>query len=118
MFICVTGARLMGASAPAPSPGTPGEGGGEGFAARFEPPAIAWQVQVQGLLMIPPAQANMVFFSALLKTRYPTLVANITALLNEHHVAHEFIDGTRDIWCRDYMPVQIDTGRFLQFTYA
>ena len=30
----------------------------------------------------------------------------------------EVIPGTADIWCRDYMPIQLDQDRFCQFVYA
>ena len=28
------------------------------------------------------------------------------------------IQGTLDVWCRDYMPIQVSVDRFVQFRYA
>ena len=38
-------------------------------------------------------------------------------LLTGAGVETGFLPGTRDIWCRDYMPVQVAEGRFVQFVY-
>ena len=37
--------------------------------------------------------------------------------MDKHHVKYAFIKGTKDIWCRDYMPVQIESGKLIQFKY-
>ena len=67
--------------------------------------------------MIPDSQTNKVYFSDLLPKRFPALVADLTRHLERAGVAIGYIQGTRDIWCRDYMPVQVDVGRFVQFRY-
>ena len=63
-------------------------------------------------------QANeVVFLSALLKERYPDTCGRLTALLEEYGIPCRFLQGTRDIWCRDYMPVQTASGKLVQFRY-
>ncbi len=68
--------------------------------------------------MIPDYRTDRVYFSDLLPRRYPLVARRLLLLLNQHGVATGCIPGTRDIWCRDYMPIQLDSGRFVQFDYA
>ncbi len=64
--------------------------------------------------MVPDCLTDTVFVSDLLRTTQPEI---------EHQLRVAFgsrlrsIAGTRDIWCRDYMPVQLDRNRFVQFRY-
>ena len=37
--------------------------------------------------------------------------------MEKHYVKYAFLEGTKDIWCRDYMPVQTPSGKLIQFTY-
>lgn len=66
--------------------------------------------------MIAEWDANTLFISDLLEKKYPALVASLRAILIG--VPIEIITGTADIWCRDYMPIQLDQERFCQFVYA
>jgi agmatine deiminase len=45
-------------------------------------------------------------------------VDRVRDILVEHRIELKTIPGTSDIWCRDYLPVQIDTGVFARFRYA
>lgn len=58
-----------------------------------------------------------VYMSELLKTRYPKTCDELTRILEKHNVKYSFLKGTKDIWCRDYMPVQTESGKFIQFIY-
>jgi agmatine deiminase len=62
--------------------------------------------------------ATEVFVSDLLEARHPLFHAELTEQLARFGISLREIPGTRDIWCRDYMPVPIGCGRFVQFTYA
>lgn len=62
--------------------------------------------------------ATEVFVSDLLRPRYASLHAELAHQLARFGIACHEIQGTRDIWCRDYMPVPIDDQRFVQFRYA
>ena len=55
------------------------------------------------------------FVSDLLEKKHPAVFASLTSALNDLPI--EVIPGTADIWCRDYMPVQLDQDRFCQFVY-
>ncbi len=58
-----------------------------------------------------------VYLSELLKTKYPSTCADLIEILEKHNVKYDFLKGTKDIWCRDYMPIQTRTGKFIQFRY-
>lgn len=60
---------------------------------------------------------TIVYLSALLRERYPATCERLTTILDKHGVAYRFLAGTRDIWCRDYMPVQTASGKLVQFRY-
>lgn len=58
-----------------------------------------------------------VYMSELLKSRHPEVCKRLVSILEKHNVNYSFIQGTKDIWCRDYMPVQTQSGKFIQFKY-
>ncbi len=39
-------------------------------------------------------------------------------VLEENGIRYGLLPGTKDIWCRDYMPIQTAKNRFIQFNYA
>lgn len=58
-----------------------------------------------------------VYMSKLLASRYPETCKKLTDILIKHNIPFSFLEGTRDIWCRDYMPVQTPSGKLVQFRY-
>lgn len=58
-----------------------------------------------------------VYMSGVLKERYPQTCNNLIKILEKHHITYAFLKGTKDIWCRDYMPVQLESGKLIQFRY-
>ena len=58
-----------------------------------------------------------VYLSALLKTKYPDTCERLIQIIEKHHIKYGFLEGTKDIWCRDYMPVQTKSGKLIQFKY-
>ena len=60
---------------------------------------------------------QIVVMSELLLEKYPTPCKNLIKILEKHNVKYAFIKSTKDIWCRDYMPVQTQSGKFIQFKY-
>ena len=63
------------------------------------------------------SKEKTVYMSELLMSRYPETCKRLIAILEKHHVNYSWIKGTKDIWCRDYLPVQTESGKFIQFTY-
>lgn len=69
--------------------------------------------------MVPGKETNTVYFSEKLIADEPYKMAGkaLIELLDKHKVRYGFIKATQDVWCRDYMPVQIEKGKFVQFRY-
>ena len=59
----------------------------------------------------------MIYFSDLLPQQYPDEAMAISEVLNAHQVSHQYLSHTKDIWLRDFMPVQTRTGQFISFRY-
>ena len=67
--------------------------------------------------MIHDSDANEVWLSPWLDSEFHDIFTGLTDILKEHNVACEIIPETNDLWCRDYMPIQIDGDRFVCYTY-
>lgn len=67
--------------------------------------------------MITDSQTNFVYFSELLKSKYPEEFAKIVTVLEKHKVEYGLLNGTKGYWCRDYMPIQISNDEFVGFRY-
>lgn len=57
------------------------------------------------------------YFSALLPVLYPTGAETLFTALAAHDVPYALLDGTRDIWLRDFMPVRTGSGKLVSFRY-
>ena len=69
--------------------------------------------------MIADAETNFVYFSELLKSepKYQAFHDQWIAILANHKIAYDYLPETRDIWCRDYMPLQVEKERFIEYRY-
>jgi agmatine deiminase len=69
--------------------------------------------------MIAGKATDTVYFSEILLTdkRFTKTCNALTELLEKHSIKYDFLKATKDIWCRDYMPIQIEKGKFVQFRY-
>lgn len=67
--------------------------------------------------MITDHLTNAVFFSDLLPRKCPQLYERIHQILSENHVNHRLLSNTKDIWCRDYMPIQAYGNHFVFYKY-
>ena len=69
--------------------------------------------------MIKDKDTNYIYFSSLIKEnkKYLPFWERIKLILLENNIPFGFIENTRDIWCRDYMPIQLNSDEFIQFTY-
>jgi len=69
--------------------------------------------------MISDNQTNKVYFSELLKSdlRFTATCNEITKILDSYEVRYEFLDKTKDIWARDYMPIQVSEDKFVEYRY-
>ena len=70
-----------------------------------------------GAVHTQPKGTETVYLSELLEERYPESFKRLTSILKKHHVDYRLLKGTKDIWCRDYMPIQTESGKLVQFRY-
>lgn len=57
--------------------------------------------------MISENFSNLVYFSSLLPERCPKTFGGLKEILNRYRVEYRFLEGTKDIWVRDFMPIQV-----------
>ncbi len=67
--------------------------------------------------MITDRQTNFVYLSDQLKEKHLSFYYQLTSILNECGIAYDLLTNTRDIWCRDYMPVQFSEHDFLCYNF-
>jgi agmatine deiminase len=68
--------------------------------------------------MIIGKETNTVYLSKLLKTdRFSGACIRLLRLMDNHEIQYKFLEGTRDIWCRDYMPIQVEKDKYVKFGY-
>ena len=72
---------------------------------------------VEAIELSVEGEGQVVYLSELLKTNYPETCCRLIKILEMHDVKYAFLKGTKDIWCRDYMPIQTESGKFIQFKY-
>ncbi len=60
-----------------------------------------------------------IYFSEYLKTTkaYQHVFKQISTALDLHHIPFELLPNTKDIWARDYMPIQVSRQRFVEYMY-
>ncbi len=61
--------------------------------------------------------AQLLYFSDLLAQKYPEDSANLFAALEKHNVAYGFIKGAKDVYIRDFMPIQVNAPFLVAFRY-
>lgn len=59
----------------------------------------------------------MIYFSNLLPVLYPTDAETLFTALAAHDVPYALLEGTRDVWVRDFMPVRTGSGKLVSFRY-
>lgn len=70
--------------------------------------------------MISDFQTNTIYFSDLLQkdAKFAETSNEISAILDSININHKFLPPcTKDIWARDYMPIQVSKNKFIEFRY-
>ncbi len=67
--------------------------------------------------MTPDSQTNYLYLADTLPTYYVRFFREFEKLLKNLNVNFELLPFTKDVWAVDYMPIQIDKNRFVQFVY-
>lgn len=68
--------------------------------------------------MITDNLTSAVYFSNLLPKKCPTLNQHIAEVLEANRIPYAYLSETKDIWCRDFMPIQIAEDRFVSYKYT
>lgn len=67
--------------------------------------------------MIPDFLTNTVYLADTLQQDKPAECKTLLKILEEHNISVNILKGTRDWYCRDYMPIQTEKNRFVQFVF-
>src|ERR1035437_5514006 len=67
--------------------------------------------------MITDNETNIVYISSLLKEKHNKFYKQFISLLDELEIKWNLLENAKDIWCRDFMPIQIEVERFVQFSF-
>jgi len=69
--------------------------------------------------MISDRDTNTIYFSELLKTdpRFSETSKQIISTLDDFGAKYEFLADTKDIWARDYMPIQINKDTYIEYRF-
>jgi len=67
--------------------------------------------------MITDNQTNKVYFSPRLMTECPKLWASIRGALSERKIRYGLLTYPNYMWCRDYMPIQIEEENFVAYRF-
>ncbi len=68
--------------------------------------------------MITDNLTTAVYFSDLLPKKCPILNQRIAEVLEANGIPYAYLSETKDIWCRDFMPIQIAEDRFVYYKYT
>lgn len=69
--------------------------------------------------MILGKETNTVYLSDLIQkdNRFKQTIDSLIQIFEKHSINYDFLKSTKDIWCRDYMPIQVNENKFVQFRY-
>lgn len=67
--------------------------------------------------MISDFKTNTIYFSEILQSKYSDTCNQITEVLGLHDITPIFLPNTKDIWARDYMPIQVSDSKFVRYDY-
>lgn len=69
--------------------------------------------------MISDRDTNIIYFSERLKTdlRFSKTCEQILETLKSLGITPRFLPNTKDIWARDYMPIQVSRNQFIEYRY-
>ena len=67
--------------------------------------------------MIPDNQTNTVYLAEDWPTKFNSIYEELYKKLKSWNVNVKHLDQTRDIWARDYMPIQLSREEFVEYRY-
>lgn len=66
---------------------------------------------------VTDSSTDFLYLSDRLPHMYPAFYQRLSICLETEGVAFGLLEGTKDIWAVDYMPIQMTSDRFIQFAY-
>ena len=67
--------------------------------------------------MVNESESNKLFITDLLLRHHPIIAKIITDTCNLHNKEVGIIYNAKDYWCRDFMPLQVNKNKFVQFVF-
>ncbi|MET6999446.1 agmatine deiminase family protein [Chitinophaga defluvii] len=67
--------------------------------------------------MITDCQTNFLYLADTLPQKYPDFYKRFEIVLAEYNVEFALLPNTKDVWAVDYMPIQTELDKFVQFVY-
>lgn len=67
--------------------------------------------------MLTDEQTNLLYIADKLPGKFPEFHDSFSRALANLGIIRKMIPGTRDVWAKDYMPVQVNESRFVLFRY-
>jgi agmatine deiminase len=67
--------------------------------------------------MVVDSETNVLYLADCLPKKYPVFFSAFDKALKENGIEYNWLPGTKDVWARDYMPIQVDKEKFVHFTY-
>ena len=67
--------------------------------------------------MITDNQTNLIYFSPELEKLCPMFWKNLQETLDEKKIHYRLLSNAPYMWCRDYMPIQIDDEHFVSYHF-
>ena len=68
--------------------------------------------------MITDAETNYLFLANCLPKKQNAFYNRFERVLNDCKINFGLLPNTKDIWAVDYMPIQLDVNKFVQFDYS
>lgn len=69
------------------------------------------------IIMITDSQTNKLYLADCLPKKQPVFYERFKTVLDTCKINYDLLPSTKDIWARDYLPVQVATDKFVQFVY-
>ena len=69
--------------------------------------------------MVSDFNTNTIYFSELLKmdSRFSVISKQIISTLDSFGAKYNYLPDTKDIWARDYMPIQINDDTYIEYRF-
>src|ERR1035437_10283416 len=67
--------------------------------------------------MIQDKGTNFLYLADCLPKKYPKFFKGFKKAIKKTGIKYELLSPTKDIWAKDYMPVQVGEKKFVQFKY-